>query len=140
MARVPPRTTIARPVIRTHRQPTQQQAAQNSQTEQHSSGEAKKAPDISGMIMNHIGDANEFHLWGHTSISLPCLVYHFNHGFEFFSSGVFNHGHNSYNGYVMQHGRLYFVNDPSFQKAGSVEVHVIDEKRQKTCYSQQRKI
>ena len=106
-------------------------SGQNSQTEQHSSGEAKKAPDISGMIMNHIGDANEFHLWGHTSISLPCLVYHFNHGFEFFSSGVFIHGHNSYNGYVMQHGRLYFVNDPSFQKAGSVEVHVIDEKGKK---------
>ncbi len=53
--------------------------------------------NTSKVIMEHIADAHDWHLWGHTSIHLPVIVYT-NKGFEFFSSGKFNHGHDAYKG------------------------------------------
>jgi F-type H+-transporting ATPase subunit a len=53
--------------------------------------------NTSKVIMEHIADAHDWHLWGHTSIHLPVIVYT-SKGFEFFSSGKFNHGHDAYKG------------------------------------------
>lgn len=64
-------------------------------TEVHSEGathhEGEEAFKPGDMIIEHISDAHEWHLWGHTHISLPVIV-KTDKGFEFFSSGNFrNH-------------------------------------------------
>ncbi|MCU0441217.1 MAG: F0F1 ATP synthase subunit A [Bacteroidia bacterium] len=49
------------------------------------------------VIMEHIADGHDWHLWGHTSLHLPVIVYT-DKGLEVFSSGKFNHGHDAYQG------------------------------------------
>ncbi len=49
------------------------------------------------VIMEHIADGHDWHLWGHTAIHLPVILYT-DKGIECFSSGKFNHGHDSYTG------------------------------------------
>jgi F-type H+-transporting ATPase subunit a len=53
--------------------------------------------NTSKIIMEHIADAHDWHLWGHTSIHLPVILYT-DKGIEMFSSGNFNHGHDAYKG------------------------------------------
>jgi F-type H+-transporting ATPase subunit a len=45
------------------------------------------------MIIDHVIDAHDWHLWGHTSIPLPVILYHPDLGFDIFSSARFEHGH-----------------------------------------------
>lgn len=49
------------------------------------------------MIMEHIADAHDWHLWGHTSLPLPVILYT-DKGMEFFMSGEFHHGEHDYQG------------------------------------------
>ena len=49
------------------------------------------------VIMEHISDAHDWHLWGHTSLPLPVILYT-DKGFEVFSSGQFHHGEHDYQG------------------------------------------
>ncbi|WP_025144010.1 F0F1 ATP synthase subunit A [Pedobacter jeongneungensis] len=49
------------------------------------------------VIMEHIADSHMWHLWGHTSLPLPVILYTAN-GLEVFSSGNFHHGEHDYNG------------------------------------------
>lgn len=58
---------------------------------------AEEKFNTSHVIMEHIADGHDWHLWGHTSIHLPVILYT-NKGLEFFSSGKFNHGHDAYQG------------------------------------------
>ncbi|MDQ0637326.1 F-type H+-transporting ATPase subunit a [Pedobacter sp. W3I1] len=58
-------------------------------------GEEKFEP--TKVIMEHIADSHMWHLWGHTSLPLPVILYTAN-GLEFFSSGHFHHGKQDYNG------------------------------------------
>jgi len=53
------------------------------------------------MIMDHIGDEHGWHLWGHTSIPLPVILFDTERGLQLFSSSRFDHGHASYNGYAL---------------------------------------
>jgi len=55
-------------------------------------------------IIEHISDANEFHLWGDLSIPLPCFLFSFEDGLTFTWSNAFKHGHESVKGYVLHHG------------------------------------
>lgn len=57
---------------------------------QHPSAEEKF--NTKEVIMEHIADAHDWHLWGHTSIHLPVILYT-DKGLDIFSSGKFNHGH-----------------------------------------------
>lgn len=91
-------------------------------------------PDLGGMIMHHVTDANEFHVVQNISIPLPCITYHKQRGLEFFLSNVFHHGHESYNGYVLNHGVLMAVDDPGFPQ-GNVPVEVHEDKATKTSYA-----
>ncbi|MFB2120525.1 F0F1 ATP synthase subunit A [Parapedobacter sp. 2B3] len=49
------------------------------------------------VIMEHIGDSHDWHLWGHTSLPLPVILYT-DKGFEFFLSSQFHHGEHDYQG------------------------------------------
>ena len=63
----------------------------------------KKKFEPGKMIMDHISDAHDWHLWGEghdaVSIPLPVILYSKSKGVEVFSSAKFNHGHDAYNGY-----------------------------------------
>ena len=54
-------------------------------------------------IMNHIGDAYEWHIatFGdfHLSLPLPCILYSEQSGFHIFMSSNFHHGHAEYEGF-----------------------------------------
>lgn len=72
-------------------------------------------------VMNHIADANEFHVWKGVHIPLPCFLYAPDHGWSVFLSNKFDHGHAAVDGYVLNHGRVNRVADPAFPKE---EVHI----------------
>ncbi|QIL39023.1 F0F1 ATP synthase subunit A [Pedobacter sp. HDW13] len=58
-------------------------------------GEEKFEP--TKVIMEHIADSHMWHLWGHTSLPLPVILYTAN-GLEVFSSAHFHHGEEDYQG------------------------------------------
>ncbi|WP_257669554.1 F0F1 ATP synthase subunit A [Parapedobacter tibetensis] len=58
-------------------------------------GEEKFNP--TEIIMEHISDAHDWHIWGDLSLPLPIILYT-DKGFEFFSSGQFHHGTHDYEG------------------------------------------
>ncbi|SEL59625.1 F0F1 ATP synthase subunit A [Parapedobacter koreensis] len=58
---------------------------------------AEEEFEPTNMIMEHISDAHDWHLWGHTSIPLPVILYT-DKGFEFFLSSEFHHGEHDYHG------------------------------------------
>src|SRR5690554_68728 len=64
-----------------------------------SSGEsnAKEKFEPTTMIMEHIADAHDWHLWGHTSLPLPVILYT-DKGMEVFMSGKFHHGEHDHAG------------------------------------------
>ncbi len=49
------------------------------------------------VIMEHISDSHDWHLWGHTSIPLPVILYT-DKGLECFLSSQFHHGEHDYQG------------------------------------------
>lgn len=53
--------------------------------------------DPTKVIMEHIADSHMWHLWGHTSLPLPVILYT-PKGLELFSSGNFHHGEEDYVG------------------------------------------
>lgn len=54
------------------------------------------------MIMGHVTDEHGWHLWGHTSIPLPVILYNNQRGLSVFSSGNFHHGDEVHGGYMLQ--------------------------------------
>jgi len=74
-------------------------------------------------IMHHISDANEFHLWGETSIPLPVILYSKEKGLTTGMSSMFHHGEVAVDGYVMDHGRIKMIKGESFTGEKEVEVH-----------------
>jgi F-type H+-transporting ATPase subunit a len=82
-------------------------------------GESAKKFDLNELILNHIGNANEFHLWGNLSIPLPCILYSTEDGLNTFLSSEWHHGHKAYNRYVSDHGSVRRIKDASFP-SGSV--------------------
>lgn len=74
--------------------------------------------NTSEVIMEHIADAHDWHLWGHTSVHLPVILYTAK-GLEFFSSGKFDHGHATYQG---THYNYRIVKNPGEQKENIIAV------------------
>lgn len=80
--------------------------------------------DPVGTVMNHISDANEFHIWKGVHIPLPCFLYapgEQSKKWTFLSSGKFEHGHKAIDRYVINHGRVNRIADASFPMG---EVHI----------------
>lgn len=61
------------------------------------------------LIMDHIGDEHGWHLWGHTTLPLPVILFDTGRGLQVFSSARFDHGHAAYNGYMLHDGRVVAV-------------------------------
>jgi F-type H+-transporting ATPase subunit a len=94
--------------------------------------------DVSEMIMHHVKDAHEWHIWGagNESVSIYLPVILFDGSIKLFSSSEFYHGAeitmkdhsgkthhylkgaNSAEGYAMYHEKIYKLN-----KAGELEFH-----------------
>ena len=72
-------------------------------------------------VMEHIADANEFHVWKDVHIPLPLFLYAPDHGWTTGFSTMFHHGHSAVDGYVLNHGRVNRIADPAFPKG---EVHI----------------
>lgn len=86
-------------------------AAHAEGTHEENHGEEKF--DANKTIMEHIADAHDWHLFGHTSIHLPIIIYT-DKGLETFSSGKFNHGHDVFKGnytYKLVHEKIKVVNE-----------------------------
>ncbi|MFM7765841.1 MAG: hypothetical protein ACKO6I_09295, partial [Sphingomonadales bacterium] len=58
----------------------------------HENTHSEEKMDAGKLIMEHISDSHDWHLWGHTSIPLPVIVYAQSQGVLVFSSSRFNHG------------------------------------------------
>lgn len=85
--------------------------------EDHAAGEEKL--NAGKLIMEHIADSHGWHLWGHTSIPLPVIVYNAQRGLTVFSSARFEHGHKAYEGYKLNEaGKIEAVNE-----MGEVDAH-----------------
>ncbi len=68
---------------------------------------AESKYDPGKMIMEHIGDAHDWHLWGEgseaVSIPLPVILYTESKGLTLFSSSNFHHGHQPCEGFKLDH-------------------------------------
>ena len=91
-------------VTETHEELAAIENGEDSTTHQGHKFEAGK------LIMEHIGDSHEWHLWGNhehpVSIPLPVIIYSSTKGVEVFSSSRFEHGHVAYNGYRLEEGKI----------------------------------
>lgn len=84
-------------------------------------GEEGHSEDPMEAMMHHLGDANEFHLFGDYSIPLPCIAWS-NDGLMMTLSSSFEHGHKAVDGYVLHHGILMKVKGEGFPKEGTVDL------------------
>lgn len=67
--------------------------------------------DAGKLIVEHISDSHDWHLWGHTAVPLPIIVYNSERGLSIFSSSRFEHGHKTYNGYKLEDNKIIAVNE-----------------------------
>ena len=72
--------------------------------------------DAGKMIIEHITDSHDWHLWGEgetaVSVPLPVIVYNSERGLSVFMSSKFHHGEMAYDGYKMEEGKIVAVNEP----------------------------
>jgi len=93
----------------------------------HEAHEAEEEFKMQDMIFNHINNSNEFHLFGHIAIPLPCILYSKEDGFTTFLSSKLHHGSIAYNRYVLDHGTVKRL--PVDFPEGEVEIgHLTHEK------------
>jgi F-type H+-transporting ATPase subunit a len=75
----------------------------NTHVEGHTETESKFEPGK--MILEHVSDAHDWHLWGEgdhsVSIPLPVILYTSSQGLSIFLSSNFHHGHSAHQGFVL---------------------------------------
>ena len=89
----------------------------------HEEGSEAKKFDAGKMIIEHVADGYDWHLWGHTSIPLPIIVYSSERGLDMFLSSNFDHGHKSYKGYAIHDKHLVAVNEMESIDAHSATIN-----------------
>lgn len=82
-------------------------------------GEQADENDPIAAIMHHISDANEFHIWGHTSLPLPVIV---RKADGTWSTGLSSQYHHEKDGLVLSHGRI--VDAASHSTAGLLDLSI----------------
>lgn len=86
-------------------------------------GHGEEKLNAGKIIMEHIADAHGWHLWGHTEIPLPVILYNSERGLSVFSSSRFDHGHKTYGGYMLEEGKVVAVNETGEQDAHSATIN-----------------
>jgi F-type H+-transporting ATPase subunit a len=86
-------------------------AANHAEAEGEVEHESETKFEPGKMILEHIGDSHDWHLWGHTSISLPVIAYSPEQGLKMFSSSRFEHGHAAYDGLMLHEGHLVWEDE-----------------------------
>lgn len=92
----------------------------------HGDAQAEHAPakfNPGEMIMGHVGDEHGWHLFGHTSVPLPVIVYNTQRGLSVFSSARFDHGHKTYGGYLLHEGKVVATDAPDGTDAHAAAVN-----------------
>lgn len=105
-----------------------------TKAQSHEAGEGTVAEAVHGKekyeptkeIMDHISDSHVWHLWGHTSLPLPVILYT-SQGLDVFSSGHFHHGEEDYtsshNTYRLTEGKIKVVGaDGQIDEAASASI------------------
>lgn len=82
-------------------------------------GEQADENDPIAAIMHHISDANEFHIWGHTSLPLPVIV---RKADGTWSTGLSSQYHQEKDGLILSHGRI--VDAASHSTAGLLDLSI----------------
>lgn len=85
--------------------------------------ETKGGFDAGKLILDHIGDEHGWHLWGHTSLPLPVILYNGERGLSVFSSARFDHGHKTYGGYMLHEGHVVATDAPDGTDAHDAPVN-----------------
>lgn len=79
-----------------------------------SEGETEEEFSPSEMIMHHIKDTHEFHIWGELAMPLPIILYT-EHGLDVFMSGGFYNGDGKITTnkgvYEMHHEKIYYAGE-----------------------------
>ncbi|MFM7218104.1 MAG: F0F1 ATP synthase subunit A [Bacteroidota bacterium] len=79
------------------------------------------------MIVEHITDAHDWHLWGEghhaVSLPLPVIVYNKERGVSMFMSSRFHHGEMAYGGYKLEEGKIVAVNETAEVEAAATTVN-----------------
>lgn len=102
----------------------------HAEEEAHDAGDhGEEGYDPVGTVMEHISDANNFHIWEGVHMPLPCILYAPEAGWSFFMSSVFDHGHTAIDGYVLNHGRVNRVAPgQNFPMEGEVHIDGVKHK------------
>lgn len=93
--------------------------------------ESSEKFDAGKLILDHISDSYDWHLWGHTSLPLPIIVYSSDRGLDMFMSGKFHHGHDTYKGYAIIDKKLVAVEQ---MESVPVEDAVVNEELTSEMY------
>lgn len=76
---------------------------------------------MNDLIFNHINNSNDFHIFGHIAVPLPCILYSKEDGWTMFMSSKLEHGHKAYNRYVLDEGIVKRL-PADFPDKGHVEI------------------
>ncbi|MFN4811239.1 MAG: F0F1 ATP synthase subunit A [Bacteroidota bacterium] len=113
-------TAIANDSTATHA--TAEHEHSSLSTESHEAADAAGAEhgeekfNAGKMILEHVGDAHDWHIAGHLSIPLPVIIYS-EAGLDLFSSSRFEHGHATYHSektninYKLEENKVVAVNE-----------------------------
>jgi F-type H+-transporting ATPase subunit a len=77
----------------------------------------------SPVVVNHISDGHEFHLFGDLHIPLPCFLYAKDKGLTVCMSSIFHHGEKAYNGFALDHGIVKRIK--GFDSNSEVEIEEV---------------
>lgn len=94
---------------------------ESTQSAEHENHSKPEKFDPGKMIIDHIADSHDWHLWGEghgsVSISLPVIIYTKSAGLTTFSSSRFEHGHASYQGFKLDEKGVIVWEDQSNTEA-----------------------
>lgn len=105
-------------ILANHPRSEEQIALGNPESTHESSNSHEKSAkyDPGKMIMDHVTDAHDWHLWGEgheaVSISLPVILFVKSKGLISFSSANFQHGHAAYKGFLLNDKGIVVWEDP----------------------------
>lgn len=75
--------------------------------------EAESKFNAGKMILEHVGDAHDWHIAGNIAVPLPVILYSSEAGLDIFMSSAFEHGHATVQGkqlYRLEEGKVVVVN------------------------------